>query len=182
MIGIPLGWLYINASEWFIHKHVLHGLGRSKKSFWAFHWHDHHRESRRRGMADVQYEGKLFRKWDAQTKEATALLAGALVHLPLLPVAPFFTGTVWYRMWRYYHVHKRAHLDPEWAREHLPWHYDHHMGRNQNANWCVTHPFFDNLLGTRREFLGVQPPAPAEAGTVPVEARERGASASPGLC
>jgi hypothetical protein len=36
------------------------------------------------------------------------------------------------------------------------------MGRNQNANWCVTHPLFDHVLGTRREFLGVQPSAPGE--------------------
>ena len=95
--------------------------------------------------------------------------------------APFFVATVWACSVNYYRAHRRAHLDPRWAREHLPWHYDHHMGRNQNANWCVTHPFFDNLMGTRREFLGVQPSAPDAAG-VPVEARERAAATSPGLC
>ena len=54
----------------------------------------------------------------------------------------------------YYRKHKRSHLDPAWAREHLPWHYDHHMGPDQDANWCVTHPFFDWVLSTRQEYLG----------------------------
>ena len=57
---------------------------------------------------------------------------------------------------RYYRVHKRAHLDPEWAKVHLPWHYDHHMGPNQNANWCVTRPWFDHLMGTREPYLGTE--------------------------
>lgn len=31
----------------------------------------------------------------------------------------------------------------------IPWHYDHHMNSNQDANWCVTKPWFDYLMGTR---------------------------------
>ena len=31
----------------------------------------------------------------------------------------------------------------------LPWHVDHHMGRNPDLNWGVTRPWFDLLLGTR---------------------------------
>ena len=52
MLGIPLGLLAANATEWFVHKHVLHGIGRKKSSFWSFHWHEHHRESRRHEMHD----------------------------------------------------------------------------------------------------------------------------------
>jgi hypothetical protein len=55
-------------------------------------------------------------------------------------------------MWNYYRVHKRAHLDGDWAREHLPWHVDHHLGQNQNLNWCVTHPFFDHVMRTRKKY------------------------------
>jgi sterol desaturase/sphingolipid hydroxylase (fatty acid hydroxylase superfamily) len=72
----------------------------------------------------------------------------------LAPIAPFFTGTMVYSAVHYYRVHKRSHLDPEWAREHLPWHYDHHMGPDQNVNWCVTRPWFDHLMGTRVPYLG----------------------------
>jgi sterol desaturase/sphingolipid hydroxylase (fatty acid hydroxylase superfamily) len=77
-----------------------------------------------------------------------------VVLVPLIPVAPFFVGTMWYSAANYYVKHRRSHLDVEWAKEHLPWHYDHHMGPNQNANWCVTHPFFDHVMGTREPYLG----------------------------
>ena len=40
MLGIPLGLLYSNAGEWLLHKYLLHGLGRRKGTFWAFHWHE----------------------------------------------------------------------------------------------------------------------------------------------
>jgi hypothetical protein len=26
------------------------------------------------------------------------------------------------------------------------------MGKDQNANWCVTHPFFDYVMGTRKKY------------------------------
>jgi sterol desaturase/sphingolipid hydroxylase (fatty acid hydroxylase superfamily) len=79
-------------------------------------------------------------------------VAAGVAHLPLLPVAPFFTMTVYWRAWRYYTIHKRAHLDRNWAKEDLPWHYDHHMGKDQNANWCVTYPWFDHVMGTRKRY------------------------------
>src|SRR5262245_56719400 len=152
MIGIPIGLVAANAGEWFIHKYLLHGLGRNKKSFWSFHWHEHHREARKNGMYDPQYKRSLW-SWQAQTKEAVPLAAGAVAVSPLFPLFPFFTGTIWYRMYAYYRIHKKAHLDPQWAKEHLPWHYDHHLGKNQDSNWCVTHPFFDHVMGTREHFL-----------------------------
>ena len=152
MIGIPLGLLVANAGEWLIHKHILHGLGRDRKSFWSFHWHDHHAKARKAEMVDDQYTRPLWEPWEPQTKEAIALAGLSLAHLPLFPLAPFYVGTIWYSALHYYRVHKRAHLDEEWAKEHLPWHYDHHMGRDQNANWCVTHPLFDELFGTRKRY------------------------------
>jgi sterol desaturase/sphingolipid hydroxylase (fatty acid hydroxylase superfamily) len=156
MIGIPLGLVVANASEWVMHKYVLHGLGRDKRSFWSFHWHEHHRNVRRNGHVDPDYTGKLFRTWNGQSKEALALVASTLAIAPLLPVAPLFVGTMAYSAVNYYRKHKRAHLDPAWAREHLPWHYDHHMGPNQHANWCVTRPWFDHLMGTREPYAGTE--------------------------
>ncbi len=67
---------------------------------------------------------------------------------------PFFTATVWYSAWNYYRVHKRSHQDPEWGRRHLPWHVDHHLGPDQNANWCVTKPWFDYVMGTHKPYVG----------------------------
>lgn len=148
MIGIPIGLVYANAGEWFLHKYVLHGLGKNKKSFWAFHWHDHHRASRRNDMVDPEYLRSVFR-WSPKAKEALSLVGLAVVHAPLLPVAPFFTLTVLASIANYYRVHSRAHRDPAWARAHLRWHVDHHLGKDQNLNWCVTHPLFDWVMGTR---------------------------------
>ena len=153
MLGIPIGLACSNATEWLFHKHVLHGLGKHRNSFWAFHWHEHHRNVRKSGHRDDAYEKSLL-GWHSQSKEALCLAAAAMLVAPLFPVAPFFTVTSWSRMLHYYRVHKRSHLDPSWARENLPWHYDHHMGADQDANWCVTNPWFDELMGTRVPYVG----------------------------
>lgn len=160
MIGIPLGIIYVNGVEWVVHKYVLHGLGRDKASSWSFHWHEHHKKARKQDMHDDQYTAHSVvdavrqRKLNAKTKEALGLIGGALAHLPLMPIAPFFTLTVWAGAANYYRVHRKSHLDPAWAEAHLPWHVDHHLGKNQDANWCVTWPLFDWIMGTREKFVG----------------------------
>jgi sterol desaturase/sphingolipid hydroxylase (fatty acid hydroxylase superfamily) len=151
MLGIPLGLLYANAGEWLIHKYVLHGVGKNKKSFWNFHWGEHHRASRKHGFSDPDYERTPFAN-NAQGKEALALVGLVALHLPLFTVAPLFTATVCYSAADYYFKHKRAHLDPAWAKQNLKHHYDHHMGTEQDANWCVTRPWFDWLMGTRVDY------------------------------
>lgn len=153
MIGIPVGLVVANASEWLFHKYVTHGLGQHPTSFWRFHWHEHHQTVRKHDYADPAYRSSL-RRWNSQSKEALALAAGAVAVAPLFPIAPFFVGTLWYSALDYYRKHKRSHLDPAWARAHLPWHYDHHMGPDQDMNWCVTRPWFDHLMGTRQRYLG----------------------------
>lgn len=155
MIGVPLALIGANATEWVIHKYVLHGLGRNRKSFWSFHWHEHHKNTRRNGGRDDDYERSVF-AWNPQGKEAFALSVAGIAMLPLLPLAPWFVGTSLACGVRYYVLHKRSHLDPAWAREHLPWHYDHHMGPNQDANWCVTRPWFDIVMGTREPYVGTE--------------------------
>jgi hypothetical protein len=151
LLWIPAGLLYANGAEWFLHKFVLHGLGKHKKSPWAFHWHEHHRTARKNGHLDGSYHRSVF-GFHSQGKEALGIVVLLLSHAPLAPLAPVFYGTLVYSALNYYRVHRRAHLDPDWAREHLTWHYDHHMGPNQDANWCVTRPWFDHILGTREPF------------------------------
>ena len=155
MIGIPLGLIYMNAGEWIVHKYLLHGRGIKKKSFWNFHWSEHHRDARRSNFIDEAYV-KSLGGWNAQTKEALGLAFAAVAHAPLFPFAPFFTSAVWYGIGNYYFVHKKSHLDPEWAKKNLAWHYDHHMGPNQHANWCVTKPWFDKIMGTFEPYTGTQ--------------------------
>lgn len=172
MLGIPVGLAVFGAGEWAIHKYLLHGLGRDRNSRFSFHYHDHHQAVRRNGGYDPAYEGPVW-STPTQSREAVGLTLVALAHVPLFPLAPFYTSTIWYCLYRYRRDHRHAHLDPEWARDHLPWHYDHHMGRDQNANWCVTHPWFDHVMGTRKKYqydekgrvLGEQTP-PAVAARV----------------
>ena len=148
MLGIPLGLITANATEWLVHKHVLHRLGKRPNSFWRFHWREHHRNALRHGFYDPDYQRSPLAP-NAQGKEVAGLAVGCLAVTPLMPVAPFYVGTLYYCAFNYYRVHKQSHLDPEWAKRRVPWHYDHHMGPNPNANWCVTKPWFDWLMGTR---------------------------------
>jgi Fatty acid hydroxylase superfamily len=151
MLGAPLGLLYANAAEWLIHKYVLHGVGKNKRSFWSFHFHEHHRASRKNDFRDADYERSVF-GWHAQGKETLAVASLLVLHLPLFPIAPWFAGAVWYSGLNYMYKHKKAHLDPAWAKKHLKHHYDHHMGRDQDQNWCVTAPWFDYVMGTRVDY------------------------------
>ncbi|MDP2314199.1 MAG: hypothetical protein Q8P41_14950 [Pseudomonadota bacterium] len=178
MIGIPLGLAVSNAAEWLLHKHVLHGQGRSPTSFWNFHLDEHHVSALRNHGHDAAYEGSPFR-WNAQGRELIGLAMLAVPVAALFPVAPFFAGTLVYGGVRYYRCHKRAHLDPAWARAHLPWHYDHHMGPDQEANWCVTHPWFDNVMGTRRPYVGTEAEARDEARRALLDATRRSSPTAP---
>ncbi|HEX6245132.1 MAG TPA: sterol desaturase family protein [Polyangiales bacterium] len=151
VLGIPLGLAYANAAEWVIHRYVLHGLGKKKSSFWNFHWGEHHRASRKQGFFDPDYQRSPIGN-HAQGKELLAVAGLLVVHAPLFAVAPWFTASVWYSGLNYLRVHRKAHLDPAWAKQHLKHHYDHHMGLDQDQNWGVTHAWFDRLLGTRVEY------------------------------
>lgn len=155
MIGIPLGLVVANATEWVIHKRILHGRGRDPESFWSFHLHEHHAAALRNLGKDPDYERSPIGR-HAQGKELFGLVLLAVPVVAIAPVAPFFAGTLVYSGVNYYRCHKRAHLDPAWARAHLPWHYDHHMGPDQEANWCVTRPWFDRVMKTRRPYVGTE--------------------------
>ena len=152
MIGIPAALLVFGAGEWAIHKHVLHGLGRKRGGLYSFHYHDHHQAARRNGGYDPAYEGPPWSS-GTQWREAWQLAVLGALHVPLFPIAPFYTSTLWYCLWRYRHVHRRAHLDPTWARDHLPHHYDHHMG-DQDKNFGVVWSWFDVVMKTREVFVG----------------------------
>lgn len=175
MIGFPIGVLTANAFEWYAHKYLLHGTrtpeGRKSpvpstmKSHWA-----HHKLVRTGAFQDAGYvEG--YRNWRTRN-EVNSLLALCAATSLALPVAPFFTLGTWYSAGNYFYKHRKAHLNPEWAKANLPWHYDHHMNANQDANWCVTRPWFDYLMGTRvisstelqeRNPLGMKLPKAIEA-------------------
>jgi hypothetical protein len=144
-----LGLLYANAGEWVMHKYILHALGRKPGSFWAYHWYEHHAVCTKNGMLDLGYQNMVLTTWNTQSKEIVVLGLIILLHLPLFVFLPGFVAAVYLSLMLYYYRHRKAHLDPVWAQKHLAWHYDHHMGGNASANWCVTWPWCDYLLRTR---------------------------------
>ncbi len=148
-IQFILGLIYANAGEWLTHKYILHARGQNRRSFWAYHWHEHHAICTKNAMLDPGYRSLKLTTWNAQTKELVVLAGIVLLHVPLLMLFPLFAVTVYASLMLYYYKHRKAHLNPVWAKRHLRWHYDHHLGGNSVGNWCVTWPWFDYLMGTR---------------------------------
>ncbi|ENU35214.1 MULTISPECIES: sterol desaturase family protein [Acinetobacter] len=152
--GFIAGLAVANAFEWFAHKYLLHGVHRKGKPRFSptpkqmeSHW-AHHREVRKQGFSDDCYAEGLD-NWRTRN-ELIALAAVATVSSAA--AYPFSKGmalSFWYCAGNYYYVHRRSHLEPEWAKKRIPWHYDHHMNSNQDANWGVTRPWFDYIMGTR---------------------------------
>lgn len=152
ILQMLVGMLYGNLLEWLMHKYVLHGLGRNKASFFSFHWHVHHRVVRIKKFEDAEYFIPFWSAVKTRGAEVVGLVVLALLHVWVLFFNPwiFIGSTIW--IFVYYFVHKKSHTDVEWARKWVPWHYDHHMGLEQNKNWCVTIPLWDYILGTRKKY------------------------------
>jgi len=149
MLGIPVGFMVFGCGEWAVHRYLLHG----RVGGWLGRGHDaHHAAASRHGGYDPAYEGPAWRS-ATQLREAAGLFAVGALHAPLLVVAPFYTATIWYCLVRYRRDHRRAHLDPAWARDHLPWHYDHHLG-DPSRNFGVAWSWLDVVAGTREVFVG----------------------------
>ncbi len=154
--GFLTGLIAANAGEWVMHKYVLHGQGKKKNSFWRFHWAVHHKTAMQQNFRDPDYEHNIWDAWDPQSKEVAALAFGAVAVAPTFLISPGFCLGVWASQYNYYRVHKKSHLDPEWGYNYLPWHYDHHMGPDQDKNWCVTFPLWDHVMGTRVPYKGTE--------------------------
>ncbi len=148
MLGFPIALLVVNGAEWYFHKVWLHEFPAKHRNSPFFTHIAHHKRARLNGFHDEGYAESMFKNSEMYN-EKTALIGLAAVSTIFLPVAPFFTAGLYYGIWNYWRVHAKSHLDPEYARKRIPWHYDHHMTSNQNANWCVTRPWFDYIMGTR---------------------------------
>jgi len=157
MIGFPIAIVVSNAVEWYAHKYVLHGTrkdgvkGRHSliPERMQSHW-QHHKSVRKSGDYSDDMYLSSYRAGNEQIKgEINALLLLCAATTLVAPIAPFFTLGTYYSAANYYYTHRRSHIEPEWGKKTIPWHYDHHMNTNQDANWCVTKPWFDYVMGTR---------------------------------
>ena len=136
-----LAFLYANLLEWVIHKYLFHGLGKNKKSYFAGHWHTHHKLCRKNDNEDQTY--KEFPPHPSVKQELNSLFILVLLHTPVLFISPFFFGSLVYFAARYFYIHRKSHTNVE---------YDHHMGKDQDSNWGVTSPLWDHILGTRKRY------------------------------
>ena len=149
-IGFSLlgAYIYGGLAEWALHKYAIHGLGKNKKSWFNFHWHSHHKTCRKNNNHDDNYNSFLP---SPILREITGLCLLAAVHVPIYFVMPYLFYTLIFCTVRYFYVHQKCHLNVEWGKVYFPWHYKHHMGKNQDANWGVTTAFWDAILGTREK-------------------------------
>lgn len=152
--GFLVGLVVANGFEWFAHKYVLHGVHRKGQPRYSpvpdsmkSHW-EHHRMVRKQFYYDHGYvEG--WSNWRTKNEIVSLGVVATVFSAGSFKISKGFTAAVCYSALNYYYVHRRSHVEPEWGKNKLPWHYDHHMNSNQDANWCVTKPWFDYVMGTR---------------------------------
>ena len=144
MFGFVFGFLYGSLLEYLIHDLVFHRMGKKKGSIWSYHLRGHHALAKKNKFLD-QTKSKV---------ETYGLLILIAIHLPLLLVSVGFTiGVVTYAV-AFNLLHGFQHRHPEFTKKYMKWHWDHHMGPREcvEANWCVTFPLFDYVMGTRKPY------------------------------
>ena len=117
--------------------------GRSR---FKFHW-KHPGIARKNDNLDPDYKLKVFHN------ETYITLAAIILHTPLVFVYPPFALTAIAYAAAYMVLHRMSHTYVDFFKKWMPWHYEHHMGKNQNANWCVLFPMMDYIMGTRERWL-----------------------------
>ena len=128
--------------EYAAHRYILHNYKNFKTAF-KNHFKIHHGNSRKNNMVDKGYKNVISSHF-----EIISLSVIAVVHAPLLILSKFFYFALILNLVHYYFIHRRSHIDVEWGKKNLPWHYAHHMGKNQNINWGVRSPLIDKIMGT----------------------------------
>jgi hypothetical protein len=142
LFQLVIGWLYGHIFEYIAHKHVLHNKKKFKKVFHN-HFKTHHNASRKNNMYD-----KNYRKLVSSKFEITALLSILVLHFPVVFILPYFYGMIAWSVTTYYFLHRLSHLNVDLGKKWLPWHYEHHMGKDQHINWGVRLPIIDKALNT----------------------------------
>ncbi len=143
LLPLILAWVYGHLLEYSIHRWVLHPFGKRKSNPLSFHWKGHHRHARSHHMLDG---------WSWREVAGVAAVVG--IHLPTALISPWFAVGLVGSGVSYLYTHTRAHSKPNWALSKVPWHYAHHMGRVQDANWGVRSDWVDRLAGTRLNLNG----------------------------
>lgn len=142
IVQFLIGWVYGHLFEYFAHKHILHNNKLFKRIF-KRHFGVHHRIARKNNMYDENYLRVLNKN---NMFEPLSLLFLSVLHLPIAFIYPYFYAALLYSMTVYFIAHRKSHIDVEWGKKWMPWHYNHHMGKNQHRSWGVRLPIVDYFL------------------------------------
>jgi len=142
ILQIIFAWFYSHIFEYAAHKYFLHDHRRFRFAF-KNHFGKHHKISRKNDMKDESYKNILSSRF-----EIYSLLVVSLIHLPIVFFFPAAYGTLVFCLLTYYALHRKSHIDVGWGKKWMPWHYAHHMGKDQHKNWGVRLPIIDMVLKT----------------------------------
>jgi len=143
-----IGLVVASLFEYYAHMLILHKMGRKKNSFFAHHWSQHHRLARKYKFYDSTYHGGLL-VWNQHGKELFLVMFVIVVHSAMFFHFPIYATTVALYALTYLYIHRRMHLNPSWGRKYFPWHWDHHMGLDQDQNWGILTEVWDIFFDTR---------------------------------
>ena len=135
--------------EWLVHKFILHNFNIKQLS--RCHFGIHHRKARQNEGYDENYIVFPPRSWDKGQYEIVSLIIGVTIASPIALIAPWVWIFLGVHAMAYYYLHRKMHLNPTWGKRWFPWHWTHHMGKDQNSNWGVTNPIFDYVFGTAKK-------------------------------
>jgi hypothetical protein len=139
-IQVLFAWFYSHVLEYILHR-VMHDY-KHFPFFFKHHFGGHHKIARQNEMRDDSYIN-IYTK--ASLFEVLSLLAGVLLHLPVFFFFPYAYVTLLFCVGQYYWMHRKSHIDIEWGKKHMPWHYQHHMSKNQHKNWGVRSNMIDKI-------------------------------------
>jgi len=147
LLEVIVALFYSYFLEWCLHK-IIHNRKIIPFAF-RNHFGIHHRNARRNKMYDKNYENILSKE---SLFEPVSLLFLAIIHLPLIYISYVVYFTLLFSMSMYYYKHRRCHIDVGWGIKNMPWHYEHHMGKDQNKNWGVRTNMIDKIFKTKTDY------------------------------
>ena len=146
ILNFILAFLVSSFLEYIIHRYVLHNKLFPK--IFKYHFGRHHGQSRRLNGIDPDYF-KFPKNLKDGLFEILGIIFLNIIFIPFYFLDIWFFGFIISYSWFYYFIHRYFHIYPDFFKKILPWHWDHHMGKNQNINWGITNPIFDLIFRTR---------------------------------
>ena len=134
---ILLIFIYMSFLEWSLHRWLLHNINGPFKT----HILDHHKYAAK-NMIDSDYFTKYFGK-----NEFLGSIIISIIHLPIIYFTFYGYFTVIFYIILYFYFHRKSHINKDWAKKWLPWHYTHHCV-NVKKNFGIIHPLFDIIFFT----------------------------------